>query len=91
MSELSSHDPEPSNGPGPDPAGFPAAQPAAPQQLLVLGLRSNYGERGGEKSPQVLIVGQSGRQTVQETRLLKRRAGAPDSGRAKKSSAQSAS
>src|SRR5260370_6647161 len=34
MSELSAHDPEPATGPGPDAAGFPAAQPAAaPQQL----------------------------------------------------------
>src|SRR5262245_29379233 len=33
MSEPSAHDPEPIDGPGPDSAGFPAAQPAAPQQL----------------------------------------------------------
>jgi hypothetical protein len=34
MAELSAHDPEPTTNPGPDSAGFPAAQPAAaPQQL----------------------------------------------------------
>src|SRR5262245_21525671 len=34
MSELSAHDSEPSSGPGPDPAGFPAAPLAAAPQPL---------------------------------------------------------